>query len=111
MDIEPEFVDVDTGRDHRPVPADVEPIIRGENAVIEHLERCFEQRRPRALKNHGAFLREVCRDVALIWTARQWQADGGARPSRHACWEGIGRKSCSDTRVNKTTPGKRSRRR
>src|SRR6516162_9702975 len=109
MDIEPELVDLDTGRDHRPVPADVEPVVRGVNTLIEHLERRFEQRRPRALKNHDAFLREVCRDVALIWTARQRQADGGSRPSRHACWEGIGCKSSSDTPVNKTSPGQRLR--
>src|SRR5262249_9573635 len=111
MDIEPEFVDLNTGRDHRPVPADIELVIRSENALIEHLERRFEQRRPRALKNHGAFLREVCGDVALIWPARQRQAEGGTRPGRDACRDGISCKPRRNTPVNKIAPSQRSRRR
>jgi hypothetical protein len=57
--------DVDFGRDDGPVPAHVELVVGGEDAAVEDLERRLEQRRPRALQDHRAFLREGRRQRAL----------------------------------------------
>src|SRR5260370_28519695 len=45
----------------------------GEYAAVEHLERRLEQRRPRALQDHGRLLREGRRDHARCGPLRQRQ--------------------------------------
>src|SRR5689334_17383025 len=38
---QPERTDIDRGRDDRPVPADIEPVVRCEDRLIEHFEGRF----------------------------------------------------------------------
>ncbi len=66
--------EVDLFRDHRPVPADEEAVVGGEHALVEHLPRRFQQRRPGALEHHRAFLGEVRGHRALLRPAVQVQA-------------------------------------
>ena len=87
---QPEGLDIDLGRDDRPVPAHVEPVVGREDRLIENLERRFEQRRAGALKDECPFLGKGRSDGPLVRPAWQGQlyrrvgksAHGGQRQGR-----------------------------
>ena len=80
-----EFVDVDRGGDHGPMPADIELIVGREDALIEDFERRFEQRRARTLQNHRALLRKGRGYRSFARTAGQWQLNQRLRQGRPGC--------------------------
>ena len=77
-----EFVDVDLCRDTRPVPPPKNLIVRREDALVENLERRFQQRRPRPLQDHGGLLGEFLSNRAVLRTAGQRQFHGRRGPGR-----------------------------
>src|SRR6202035_3618870 len=64
-----ELVDIDIGRDHRPVPAHVELIVWGEYTFVENFERRFQERRTGPLQDHRPLLWKVVRDRSRSGTA------------------------------------------
>ena len=72
---QPEGRDVDLLRNACPVPPHVEPIVGREYRLIEHFERRFQQRRPRALQDERPLLGKGCRDQSFVRAARQRQPD------------------------------------
>src|SRR6266567_1536052 len=72
---QPEGTDSDLGGDDRPVPANVELVVRCEDRLIEHFERRFEQRRARALKDERPLLGKSRGDRPLVRPARQRELD------------------------------------
>ncbi len=83
---EPKRGGVDALGDHGPVPAHEEAVVGGEHALVEHLERRFQQRRTRALQDHRTLLRKGAGHRTVARVARQRQAhvgtEGAARPER-----------------------------
>jgi hypothetical protein len=63
---QPESIDIDRGRNERPMPAHEEPVVWCEHRLIEHLEGSFEQRRSGALQDDRAFLRKCCGDRPFV---------------------------------------------
>jgi hypothetical protein len=53
-----ELANIDIGRDHRPVPADIELIVGGDYTFVEDLKWRLQRRRPGPLQDHRPFLRK-----------------------------------------------------
>lgn len=73
-----------SGRDDRPVPAHVVPVVWREHALVEHLERRLEQRRPGPLQDHRALVRKRRGDRPIA--AARWQRATGPRPGLGPDW-------------------------
>src|ERR1700722_5818899 len=85
-----EFIDVDLRGDDRPMPADVELVVRREDALVEHLERRFEQRRTRTLQDHRALLRKGRCYRPFGGATLERQLDQCVRPGRCGCERNTG---------------------
>ena len=75
-----------SGRDDRPVPAHVVPVVWREHALVEHLERRLEQRRPGPLQDHRALVRKRRGDRPIAQPAGKGQPDlapGSDRIGQH----------------------------
>ena len=95
-----ERADIDLGWDDRPVPADVEPIVRRQDRLIEDFERRFEKRRACTPQDQRDLLGDCRGNQPRDRPARQGSlitasanAGGGPVPVSHA------------GRVKKATPG------
>src|ERR1700730_8886480 len=65
MDVDSECGAVYLGWDAWQMPTYVEAFIGGDDAVVEHAERCFEQRWTRSQEQHVMLLREGIRQFTL----------------------------------------------
>jgi hypothetical protein len=72
-DSEPESIDVDRGRDVRPVPAHEELVIGGEHVAVKDIHRCFQQGRMDALEDHASLAGKCARHRALRIAAGEMQ--------------------------------------
>src|ERR1700722_6175465 len=82
MHRQPEGIDVDLGRDDRPVPTHEKLVVWGEDAAIEYFEWRFEQGRSSPLQNHLPLLRKGRRQVPPVRAARQVESDKAVGPGR-----------------------------
>ena len=72
---------VDLCRDDRPMPADVELIVRREHALVEDVPRSLQQGRARPLQDHRSLLWKGCRDRPRVRPSGQRQIDHRLRRS------------------------------
>ena len=78
-----ELVNVDLGRNERPMPAYVKLIVGGEDAFVEDLKRSFQKRRTGPLQDHRSLLRKGGGDRPLCGAAAdEGKLDQLLRPRR-----------------------------
>src|SRR6516164_10324854 len=74
-DRQTEGTHIDLGGDDRPMPADVELVVRCQDRLVEHFERGFQQRRARTLEDERPLVGKARGDRPLIRPARQRELD------------------------------------
>jgi hypothetical protein len=80
VNLEPKFVRDDRRGNAGEMPADIETVIRRENAPIKDFERSFEERRTGPLEDHRAFLRKVRHHLSSAVREGKLDAPGGPAP-------------------------------
>src|SRR6266567_7983209 len=77
-----ELVDINIGRDDRPVPAHIKLIVGGEYTLVKDLKRGFQKRWTSPLQDHLTFLRKAGSNLPRSGAAGQWKINHALRPCR-----------------------------